>query len=256
MPYRKALLDLSARKFTQQEYSAYMDVFYKNSPFCDICGSINPYTGTKVNTWHDYMLYAHCYVIKHLTEAELSSMEVSYKNEISVLRSRNKDLENFKSVSSSRIKALSIQRTFFAIFLFLCLIFLFFANPLTDDLHSLQTDIQFLRDENEALKNSLSLAEEQIVSLTDLADTSYANGYSDASKKRSNSTVSSSSSGHSYVPYDSSPVSSTSYIGNSSTGKFHRSSCGYLPAKSNQVPLASRDYAISQGYSPCKRCDP
>lgn len=49
---------------------------------------------------------------------------------------------------------------------------------------------------------------------------------------------------------------SGSYIGNVNTGKFHRSSCGYLPYPENQVYFDSREDAIYAGYDPCQRCDP
>lgn len=49
---------------------------------------------------------------------------------------------------------------------------------------------------------------------------------------------------------------STTYIGNINTGKFHRSSCGYLPYPENQVSFDSREDAIYAGYDPCQRCNP
>lgn len=49
---------------------------------------------------------------------------------------------------------------------------------------------------------------------------------------------------------------SGSYIGNVNTGKFHRSSCGYLPYPENQVSFDSREDAIYAGYDPCQRCNP
>lgn len=59
---------------------------------------------------------------------------------------------------------------------------------------------------------------------------------------------------------DSSSSSSDSgyYIGNSNTGKFHEASCrwGQKISEHNKVTFKSRDYAISQGYQPCKVCNP
>lgn len=48
------------------------------------------------------------------------------------------------------------------------------------------------------------------------------------------------------------------YVGNSNTGKFHRSSCSSAQRISpkNRVGLSSRQEAINQGYVPCKRCNP
>lgn len=51
---------------------------------------------------------------------------------------------------------------------------------------------------------------------------------------------------------------SGSYIGNSNSGKFHESTCkwGQKTAEHNRVYFNSRNAAISQGYQPCKVCNP
>ena len=46
------------------------------------------------------------------------------------------------------------------------------------------------------------------------------------------------------------------YIGNLNSKKFHRPTCGSLPAEKNQVFFASRKEAVEQGYVPCKKCNP
>lgn len=50
----------------------------------------------------------------------------------------------------------------------------------------------------------------------------------------------------------------SSYIGNRNTGKFHYADCSSVNdmKDSNQVSFDSRESAISQGYVPCKRCNP
>ncbi len=57
---------------------------------------------------------------------------------------------------------------------------------------------------------------------------------------------------------DSSASDSGNYIGNSNTGKFHESSCrwGQKTAEHNKVKFDKRNDAISQGYKPCKVCNP
>ena len=57
---------------------------------------------------------------------------------------------------------------------------------------------------------------------------------------------------------DSSSSDSGSYIGNSNSGKFHESTCkwGQKTAEHNRVYFKNRDTAISQGYKPCKVCNP
>ncbi len=56
----------------------------------------------------------------------------------------------------------------------------------------------------------------------------------------------------------SSSSDSGNYIGNSNTGKFHESSCkwGQKISEHNKVIFNSRNAAISQGYKPCKVCNP
>ena len=56
----------------------------------------------------------------------------------------------------------------------------------------------------------------------------------------------------------SSSSDSGSYIGNSNSGKFHKSTCkwGQKTADHNKVYFKNRDLAVSQGYIPCKVCNP
>ena len=65
---------------------------------------------------------------------------------------------------------------------------------------------------------------------------------------------------HSYAntQKDTSSSDSGSYIGNSNSGKFHESTCkwGQKTAEHNRVYFKSRNAAISQGYQPCKVCNP
>ena len=53
-------------------------------------------------------------------------------------------------------------------------------------------------------------------------------------------------------------ANSVSYIGNSGSFKFHRASCHFAQAMSedHRVFFPSRNEAISQGYVPCKWCNP
>ncbi len=46
------------------------------------------------------------------------------------------------------------------------------------------------------------------------------------------------------------------YIGNRNSKKFHLPTCRSLPAPSNQVYFKTRDEAISQGFVPCRICNP
>ncbi len=58
-------------------------------------------------------------------------------------------------------------------------------------------------------------------------------------------------------PVSQQPVT-TAYVGNSSTMKFHASTCAYVKKidAANVVALSTRDAAERQGYSPCGHCNP
>lgn len=66
----------------------------------------------------------------------------------------------------------------------------------------------------------------------------------------------SSSSGGDTTTYNSG--TSSSYVGNSNSGKFHAPGCSDVNKMkpSNKVYFSSRDEAISSGYSPCGHCHP
>lgn len=51
---------------------------------------------------------------------------------------------------------------------------------------------------------------------------------------------------------------SSSYVGNSETGKFHAPGCGDVDKMDpgNKVFFSSRDEAVNSGYSPCGHCHP
>lgn len=82
-------------------------------------------------------------------------------------------------------------------------------------------------------------------------DHSYITGGS--SSTGSSSSGSSSGGGSSYHS-----GTSSSYIGNLETGKFHAPGCGDVDKMdpSNKITFSSRDEAISSGYDPCGHCNP
>lgn len=46
------------------------------------------------------------------------------------------------------------------------------------------------------------------------------------------------------------------YVLNSKTKKFHKTSCGFLPTTNRVDSSESRESIIAQGYEPCKKCHP
>ena len=60
-------------------------------------------------------------------------------------------------------------------------------------------------------------------------------------------------------PSDSSKADSAEYVLNTNTKKFHRPTCssvGQMKQKNRRDYTGSRDDLISQGYDPCKKCNP
>lgn len=60
------------------------------------------------------------------------------------------------------------------------------------------------------------------------------------------------------TPRDSAPpvTSGLTYVLNVKTKKFHRPTCHSLPTTNRQDSSESRESIISQGYDPCKKCNP
>lgn len=53
-----------------------------------------------------------------------------------------------------------------------------------------------------------------------------------------------------------SEAKSCMYIGNLSSEKYHSADCSFLPSEKNRVYFATKEQAVSSGYSPCKSCKP
>ena len=53
-------------------------------------------------------------------------------------------------------------------------------------------------------------------------------------------------------------LSGDTYVGNRNTGKFHYSWCSSVSdiKEKNKVTFSSREEAVAQGYTGCKRCNP
>lgn len=92
-------------------------------------------------------------------------------------------------------------------------------------------------------------------------DRGYAAGEASAKREarrasNTESLVSSDRSRGSTSSHSSSEPTGTSYIANTSTGKFHRSTCSYLPEEQNRAYYSSAEEARAAGYSPCGHCNP
>lgn len=52
------------------------------------------------------------------------------------------------------------------------------------------------------------------------------------------------------------PEITYNYIGNINSKKFHRMTCKTLPKEENRYYFETREEAVSEGFDPCKNCDP
>ena len=51
-------------------------------------------------------------------------------------------------------------------------------------------------------------------------------------------------------------VTEYAYVGNLSSKKYHRTTCGSLPAEDNRIYFTTKEEAENAGYLPCGNCDP
>lgn len=235
----------TALKISRQQYDLMKSEYYKNLPFNKAKGHINPYTRTKIESWHDYELYGHCYVLKQKTEDYVAGIEQRYKSTNDKL---TRDL-NIAKCDISELKKSRKKRTLFfsLVVALLCLVFFVVVSvlPSISDYNNLLNELSVVKEENKELLSSAATAYER----------GRSDGYSAGYKNSKKYSYSSSSSSNLNGRENPDPISS-GYIGNAKSKKFHLPTCGTLPDQNNQISFSSRDDAINSGYVPCKRCDP
>ena len=250
---------------TKQEYRKLKDEFYRSSPFDYVLGCINPYTNTVIRDRYDYELYAHCYALKQKAEICLNERVSEIENRYR-LEYEQKNIELSSDLLSAKQTISYLEHTGKLRFVFLCILsvllvvfsLLFSFRPSRSDYQSLQEQVSALAAENESLSNRVD--QSFLDGQSSGYSSGYADGYGEGQSRSPSSTAPSSKEPPTYnrgsPSYDDSVSVSTSYIGNAKSKKFHKSTCSYLPDKSNQVALKTRDDAISGGYDPCGHCNP
>lgn len=127
--------------------------------------------------------------------------------------------------------------------------------------NELQNKIVKLEEENTQLKTEKEELDNKIASLqtSSTSNTSNSNSKATVLKENvSNTQTTAVINNNNQTTNNTTPTSST-YIINTNTGKFHYSSCGSVSKmkESNKKPYSgSRDDLVAQGYSPCKNCNP
>lgn len=240
---------IGTTKFSPDDYREFRLALLDALPYEKAVGRIEPYSGSKISNKNDYELYALLLYLRYSAQEELE--ELRSNNDLLVQENKKLQSDN-KSLVFNHRKVLRSLRLFLVSFFVLLILFSCFAILFSRSSHK---TISELSSQNFVLQDQLDAANLQIEEMSASVDQSYWNGFISGSKSPSGSTSFQSSSGSSR-PWESEAYVESTYIGNSSSKKFHRSSCSYLPSKSSQVFLSSREEAIRSGYDPCKRCDP
>ena len=103
-----------------------------------------------------------------------------------------------------------------------------------------------------------NLAEVMYIPPSEFYPYDWSSGSTTSSSYTSSSSSSNSGGSYSSSSFTSSSTSSAAYVGSANTHKFHFSDCkwGKKISDKNRVTFNSRSDAISQGYDPCKVCQP
>lgn len=168
----------------------------------------------------------------------IKDLEETTNSQISELMEKCSALDRkaaaFKHASSHYFKSRRLFIWISVILLSVCLFLCFTIykqsasiSSLNEKNNSLSSTVSSLKETNKELSSSLSDAESLISDLR--------------------TTVSRASASSDYSSY---------YVGNVNSMVFHRSSCSYLPDRSNREIFFSRREAIGDGYSPCGHCNP
>ena len=203
----------------------------KQIPYERALGKFNPYTSRRIEGPNDYAFYCHCYALCRLYETNMQAVS---------------------DRAAAQIKSLDIEQ-----------------QTLKRELAASEAQKAEAMKENKRLR----ARSKAIFFISTLLIVAVLIFLPRQTKSVSSSSHSSPSSNSSSVTVPASPTPSTEdsssgpgsrpsgyvstqYIGNKNSKKFHKSSCSYLPDKSNQIIFDSRSDAIDAGYSPCGRCYP
>lgn len=201
----------------KDEYFSEIVSIQKQIPYERAIGKFNPYTSRKIEGPNDYAFYCHCYALCRLYDSNLQAAKNRFDAQSNVLELERQELKNKLTLAeSTNAEMLTSNKRLRFITKLIC-----FVSAL-------------------AVAAILIFPPRQAVPAptTDYSAPSSSSAQSYGSSPRPDGYVSS------------------HYIGNKNSKKFHRSSCSYLPDKSNQIMFDSRSEAVDSGYSPCGRCNP
>ena len=133
-------------------------------------------------------------------------------------------------------------------------------NTATNEVENKAETNNVVTNTTETKSDSITSKSSSYKSDSSSSSSSYASAYEDDSSNSNKSTSSSSTSSSSKSTSSSASSSySRGYVLNTNTKKFHYSGCSSVSKmkdKNKRYSSEPRDEIISQGYSPCQRCNP
>ncbi len=234
LPHGEAQPPSSTTKLNRFEYSQNLLCIHQQIPYASAVGRINPYTGRVISNQDEYELYCHMYILSRMYERKLgviSSQAASAKKQ---LTAQNESLTRANNCLRAENNGIHKRHSILIVVVLLLAVVLFGTWR---SLSRTSSKYRELSSSYEAAQSELAAAQAELDSAKSTASSPSASSSSIGSSRPAG-----------YV--------SDHYIGNTSSHKFHRSTCSYLPDESNQVYFDSRDAAVDAGYSPCGKCSP
>lgn len=225
-------------------------------------GKPNPYDGTTVSTEEDYYRYLreHTYhlLCEEAADRTVKKLWAKQCEETASIRSRNEALSSELSKHKTARRRLRIVSL---VLLILLLSSFVTASALRSSGGTYEDGYAAGRSAQESADADLygdGYAAGKDAGYNEGYREGYWEGYADAGE-RSTGTGDSHGSGtgtHTGTGPTRDTAIANTYIGNTSSKKFHLPTCSYLPDAANQITFDSRDEAIAAGYEPCGHCHP
>lgn len=234
----------------------------RKHPFsADVVGRKNPYTEDAVSSeaeYYDYLrIHTYFLLCDELVAKQTQEIRETAQNDITWLRNQNEYLKGALSNEEKKRHRLRIVSIVLLILLLLSLVFIFSRRSARtyDQGYAAGRSVQESAD---ADLYGDGYAAGKDAGYNEGYRKGYWEGYADAGERSTGAGDSSGSrsSTHTGTGSTRDTAIANTYIGNTSSKKFHLPTCSYLPDAANQITFDSRDEAIAAGYDPCGHCKP
>lgn len=261
---KKLPYPLGNSKLPPEYFNAYLEEEKKRYPFSSVyIGCRNPYTQKIVYSEADYFEYLreHTYYkicdmyTAEAAKREAESAEKKVQSKISSIEAVRSQLEQrlqSEKAGRRRLRIVSI------VLLILLLASVITASSLRSSGRTYEDGYAAGESAGKDAGYQTGYAKGKDEGYNDGWYKGYWEGYADAGE-RSTGTGDSHGSGtgtHTGTGSTRETAIADTYIGNTSSKKFHLPTCSYLPDAANQITFDSRDEAIAAGYDPCGHCHP